>query len=141
MSQQNTELLNRYFAEAWNQGNLDLLDELVAPHFVNHNPIFPGLPPGPASLKPNFVALRSAFPDIHFTIEDQVCEAGKVVTRWTCRGTHRGNWRNIAPTGRPVQIAGIQTNRISRGQITEQWLVVDQLGMLQQMGVIPTPGG
>lgn len=137
MSKQNKDLLRRYFDEAWNQGCLELLDELVSPHFVNHNPIFPNLPPGPGSLKPNFTALCTAFPDLHFTVEDMVSEVDKVVTRWTCRGTHQGPWRNIAPTGRSITIAGVQTNRISNGQIMEQWLVVDQLGMLQQMGVIP----
>lgn len=140
MSEQNKNLLRRYFDEAWNQGQVELLDELVAPHFVNHNPIFPNLPPGPDSLKPNFATLRSTFPDIHFTIEDMVSEGDKVVTRFTCQGTHQGDWRGIAPTGRPVKIAGIQTNRLNNGQIIEQWLVVDQLGMLQQMGAIPTPG-
>lgn len=134
MSEGNKNLLRRYFDEAWNQGHTELLDELVASHFVNHNPIFPNLPPGPGSLKPNFAALRTTFPDIHFTIEDMISEADKVVTRFTCRGTHQGDWRGIAPTGRRVQINGIQTNRVSNGQITEQWLVVDQLGMLQQMG-------
>ncbi len=84
--------------------------------------------------------LRGAFPDIHFTVEDQIAETDKVVTRWTARGTHRGQLMGIPATNRSVTWAGITIHRIADGRVAESWVSSDALGLMQQLGVSPTPG-
>jgi steroid delta-isomerase-like uncharacterized protein len=131
--------MRRYFEEAWNQGNLAVLDELVAPDYVNHDPFVPGLPPGPEGLKPIFAGLRAAFADLHYTIDDQLADGDKVATRWTMRGTHTGELMGIPATGKAVTVSGIQIERIVDGKIVEHWRKSDDLGLMQQLGVIPAP--
>jgi steroid delta-isomerase-like uncharacterized protein len=138
MSAKNKELIQRYFEEAWNKGNLSVLDEIVAADYVNHNPFAPGLPPGPEGLKPIFSGLRAAFPDLHYTIEEQIADGDRVVTRWGFRGTHEGELMGIPATGKQVNITGTQIERIVDGKIVEHWRQSDDLGMLQQLGVIPS---
>ena len=82
----------------------------------------------------------TAFPDVHFTIEDQVAEADKVVTRWTWRGTHQGPFQGIPPTGKHVMVTGVGINRFANGKVVENWTNMDILGLLQQLGVVPAPG-
>jgi steroid delta-isomerase-like uncharacterized protein len=84
-------------------------------------------------------ALRDAFPDVHITIEDQVAEGDRVVTRWTARGTHTGAFQGIPPTGKRGSMTGIDINRFADGKVVECWTNADDLGLLQQLGVIPTP--
>lgn len=140
-TEKNKVIMQRYFEEAWNRGNLALLDKLIAPDYINHNPAIPGLPPGPEGVKPILAAFRQAFPDIHFTIEDQIAEGELVVTRWTMQGTQHGELMGIPPMGKQVQVAGVETERIVDDQIVEHWLTVDQLGMLQQLGIVPVSIG
>lgn len=83
---------------------------------------------------------RTAFPDLYGTIEDLIAEGDKVVTRITYRGTHQGEFMGIPPTGRPVTMTFTGINRIAGGKIAEGWVNFDALGMMQQLGVIPTPG-
>jgi steroid delta-isomerase-like uncharacterized protein len=111
------------------------LDELYAPDFVYH-PALQGLEAYKQSIELNF----TGFPDLRFTIEDQLAEADKVVTRWTFRGTHQGPFQGIPPTGKQVTITGISIFRVANGKGVEVWTDADYLGMLQQLGVIPTPG-
>ncbi len=85
-------------------------------------------------------ALRAAFPDLRITIEDQVAEGDRVVTRWTARGTHTGAFQGIPPTGKQGRMTGIDIDRIADGKVVECWVNSDDLGLLQQLGVIPTPG-
>jgi steroid delta-isomerase-like uncharacterized protein len=139
-NEQNKALMRRYFEEAWNQGNLAVLNEIVAPHFTNHNPAIPGLPPGSDGLKPIFAAFRTAFPDLHFTIDDMISEDDKVVTRWTLQGTHQSEFMGIPPTGKRFVAGGIEIERIIDGKIVEHWLQADNMGLMQQLGVIPGPG-
>jgi predicted ester cyclase len=84
---------------------------------------------------------RTAFPNIHVTIEDQIAEGDKVVTRWTGHGTHQGELMGIPPTNKAVTVTGIAIDRIVAGKIVEHWENFDQLGMLVQLGVVPPPGG
>ncbi len=84
-------------------------------------------------------AVRSAFPDLRLTIEDQIAEGDKVITRVTFRGTHRGEFRGIAPTGKQVEYSGIAIDRIANGKIVEMWHLSDGLGLLQQIGAAPSP--
>ena len=84
--------------------------------------------------------LFTAFPDLQFTIEDMVAEGDFVVVRHTTRGTHQGNFRGIPPTGKQVSGTGMFIDRIVNGKAVEQWINGDDLGLLQQLGVVPTPG-
>ena len=138
-TEENKAILRRYFDEAWNKGRLDVLDEIVAPNYVNHDPAVPGLPAGPAGLKPILAGFRAGFPDLLFTIEDLLAEGDRVVTRWTMRGTHLGEFAGLPPTGRAVVTGGIQIERVSNGQIVEHWRKSDDLGLMQQLGAIASP--
>ena len=81
-------------------------------------------------------AFRSGFPDLHFTIEDQVAEGDIVVTRWTARGTHRGEFQGVPATGRKIQLAGTDIDRFVGGRVVECWAHVDELGLMRQLGVV-----
>ena len=139
MSEQNKALMRRGIEEVWNGGNFDVVDELIAGDYVGHQP--PIENHGPAGVKRYFAMLREAFPDIHFTIEDQIAEGDRVVTRWAARATHLGVYQGIPPTGKPGTVTGITINRVADGKVVEGWTNLDSLGMLQQLGVIPAPAG
>ena len=136
MSRENEDLLRRYY-DAWNRGDLAALDELVAPDLVNHDPALPGLPPGREGVKAVLAGFRSAFPYLHYTIEDQVSGGDKVVTRFTLRGTNRGEFGGMPATGKSVTVAGITIERIADGKTVEYWRRTDDLGIMQQLGVFP----
>jgi steroid delta-isomerase-like uncharacterized protein len=140
MSEENKAITRRDWEETWNQGNLDLIDELQAVDYVGHF-LPPGLPTGREGYRQFVQVFRAAIPDIHITIEDLIAEGDKVVTRFTARGTHQGELMGIPPTGKAVEVTGISIYRFAKGQIVEDWAEYDQLGMLTQMGVVPPPGG
>ena len=135
----NKSILRRYFEEAWNRGQLDVLDDIVAAHYVNHDPAVPGLPPGPDGLKAIMTGFRVAFPDLHFSIEDQIAEGDKVVTRWSMRGTHAGEFMGMPPSGKQIITVGMQIERVVDGQIVEHWRRSDDLGLMQQLGALAAP--
>lgn len=114
-----------------------MLDEIVSPDYMNHSPAIPGLPPGPEGLKPIVAGFRHAFPDLQYTIDDLIADGDKVVTRWTLRGTHLGEFMGMPPTSRPINVAGIQVERIVDGKIKEHWRQSDDLGLMRQLGVLP----
>jgi steroid delta-isomerase-like uncharacterized protein len=129
----------RTFEEVFNQGNLALVDELVAPDFLNHE-VPPGMNNrGPESTRQVVTMLRTAFPDLHFTIEDMVAEGDTVAGRVTMSGTHLGPFQGIAPTGRSFQQAHMHFVRFRDGKAIEHRAVRDDLGMMRQLGVIPAP--
>ena len=136
----NKALVCRYLEQILNRGNLAAADELLAPGYINHA-LPPGMPPGRESAKWVHAMIRAAFPDFHYTIEDLIAVGDRVVVRGTGRGTHRGALFSIPPTGRPVAITGIHIFRLAEGAIVEHWGNQDDLGMLQQLGVIPGPIG
>lgn len=139
MSIENKAVVRRFF-ELFSQGDLETIGrELLSPEFVAH---FPGMP-GPLNLESYRqvgIMFRSAFPDIQDTVEDQIADGDKVATRITSRGTHQGEFMGIPATGKQYTITAIVVDRIASGRIVERWAEFDQLGMLQQLGVIPTPG-
>jgi steroid delta-isomerase-like uncharacterized protein len=137
MSQHNKMLMRHGIEELWSRGNGSVIDELIARDFVGHSP--PDQIHGPAGVKNYFATLRKAFPDIHFTIEDQIAEGDRVVTRWTARATHTGEYQSIPPTGKQSVVTGITIDRVTGGKIVEGWTNFDSLGLLQQLGVIPAP--
>lgn len=139
MSEQNKMLVRRAIEEVWNQGNFDLVDELIASDLVIHLPAPGQEVRGPEGVKQFYGMLRAAFPDIHFTINDQIAEGDRVVTRWTAQGTHTGEYRGIPPTGRQFKVTGIDIDRVAGSKVVECWPIEDDLGLLQQLGLVPTP--
>jgi len=134
----NTTVASRWYEEVFNAGNLALIDELFAPNFVDHDPSNPL--PGLEGVRQLVSMYRGAFPDLHLTIEDEITEGDKVVTRFTGRGTHKGPLMGIPPTGKRVTITAIDILRFEHGRIAEHWGNQDLLGMMRQLGVIPAPG-
>jgi predicted ester cyclase len=128
--QPDTSLIQRVFDQAINAGELELLDELMAPNRQ-------GLPARGMGLKQWIVNLRSAFPDVHCTIEQEIRMHDQFSARWTMRGTHQGLLLGNRPTGKQMQAQGVFFGRLVDGMIGEYWLLVDQFGMLQQLGIIP----
>jgi steroid delta-isomerase-like uncharacterized protein len=138
-AEENKSVSRRVAEEIFNGGNLDLADELYAPDYVLHDPMLPEDLHGPEGLKQYAAMTLGAFPDARVTVEDQVAEGDKVVSRWTATGTHTGDLMSIPPTGRRIKVSGITINRFSGGKITEDWYQSDDLGMMRQIGVIPSP--
>lgn len=124
--------------DVW-QGDLEIVDELVAADYRNHNPIVPDAPPGPAGFKRNVAALLTAFPDLEWTIEDVIADGEKVAFRATGRGTHEGELLGIDPTGRTVTLSGIVIFRIDGGRVVERWAQFDTIGLLRQLGAGTDP--
>jgi steroid delta-isomerase-like uncharacterized protein len=134
--QPNPSLIRQIFEEAFNQGNLVVVGELLSPEHIAHT-AFGGAPNGPQGLKWLIVMFRTAFPDLHCTVEDEIREGDRIAAHWTMRGTHKGPFLGNPPTGRPVVAQGIIFARTSNGQMVEDWTLIDQLGILQQLGLVP----
>jgi predicted ester cyclase len=127
-------IVNWLFAEFLNEGDLSVADQLISPDFIGLGG------KGPEGYKALISPLRQGFPDLHFTIQDMVVEGSLVVVRWTSKGTHRGVFAGVAPTGREVYNEGIGIYRVEDGKIVETWSQVDRLGVLQQIGAAPSIG-
>jgi steroid delta-isomerase-like uncharacterized protein len=137
---ENKAIATRLREEVWNRGHLAVADELIAPDCVDHAAP-PGHPAGgPAGIKQASAMYRRAFPDLAMTVDDLLAEGDRVATRWTMRGTHRGPFMGQPPTGKAVEVTGIEIVRIAGRQIVEHWVSADQLGLLQQLGLLPPPG-
>ena len=138
-SEENKTQYRRTFEEVFNKGDLAIVDELVAPDFLNHE-VPPGMNNrGPESTRQVVTMLRTAFPDLHFTIEDLVAEGDTVAGRVTMSGTHQGPFQGIPPTGRSFQQAHMHFVRFRDGKAIEHRAVRDDLGMMRQLGVLPMP--
>ncbi len=137
-TEENKAISRRVGEEIFNGGDLDLADELYAPDYVLHDPSLPEDLHGPEGLKRYVAMTRAAFPDARVTVEDQVAEGDKVVDRWTARGTHTGEFMGIPPTGRRIEVSGVTISRFAGGKIAEDWYQGDDLGMMRQLGVIPS---
>jgi steroid delta-isomerase-like uncharacterized protein len=133
----NEALLRAYFEDVWNRGDLDALDRLLAPGYVNHTPSFGYPPPGPDGLKPIVKAIRAAFPDLHYVIEDVIATPTHVVARVRMQGTQTGTLFGAPPTERRIDVQQINIERIEHGRIVEHWRVTDELEMLRQLGRVP----
>src|SRR5918999_254307 len=140
VGRRNKALARRWVEGLFNEGNLDVADEILTPDFVLHAPFDPEGLRGPEAVKQFVSAYRNAFPDGHTTIEDQIAEGDKAVNRWTATGTHQGEFQGIAPTGNRVTFTGIDLIRVADGKLTEGWVELDALGWMQQLGAIPEPG-
>ena len=129
--------LERLAKEAWHQGNLVVVDELMAADFVFYDSVRPIR--GPKAFKHYVAGVRLAFPDLQFTLDDIIIEGNRAVARWTFRGTHTGGSPSlgIAPTGKRVSFSGVSIYHMVDGKIAEEWSTVDTLGVLQHLGVTP----
>ena len=126
------------FAEAVNKGNFDLFREAVAPDCLDHDPA-PGQGPGPEGYRKFFSAMRTAFPDMIVAPETMVADDDSLAFAYTMTGTHQGVLMGIAPTGKKINIRGMQISKFRDGKMVERWGSSDQLGMLQQLGVTQLP--
>ena len=136
----NELVARRIGEELFNQGNLSVADELIAPDAVDHNE-----PPG-TNCREHFkrvaTMLRSAFPDLHMSIEDLIAEEEKIAMRITVSGTHTGSgaFAGLPPSGKRFQIQQMRFARFANGQMTESWAVIDMFAWMQQLGAIPARG-
>jgi steroid delta-isomerase-like uncharacterized protein len=139
MSAEQNKTLVRQFFGVLNHGRLDTLDELLVPNYIAH---FAGMPApmGREDFTQFMAAFIAAFPDQQHRVEELIAEGEKVALRLVIRGTHQGPFNGIPPTGKPVTITAINILRIENGKIVEHWSEGDNLGMLQQLGVVPMPG-
>ena len=122
MSEDNKLIVRRWLEEVLTRGNLERVGELFASNYVLHDPSFPQDVYGPEGVKRYVAAYRLAFPDARFAVEDQIAQGDKVVSRWSARGTHRGEFLGIAPTGEEVTVTGIEFDHVAGGRIEEAWV-------------------
>ncbi|HEY6057565.1 MAG TPA: ester cyclase, partial [Candidatus Limnocylindrales bacterium] len=127
----------RYYDEVHNGRNYDLVDEIVAADFKEHDPL-PGQRTGRTGLKDREKMLAENL-DVRFTLEDVIAEGDRVVVRWRNHGTHIGQFLGIPATGKEFSVQGVNVYRIESGRLAEGWSVVDTFGQLLQLGVIPAP--
>lgn len=139
MSEENKAVARRVVEEAFARGKLDVLDEIVDPGYVGHDPASPEEIRGPEGVKQLIQGYRSAFPDLEIRIEDQVAEGDRVASRWSARGTHQGELFGIPATGKESRVSGITIDRIQNGKIVESHDNWDTFGLMQQLGVVEAP--
>ena len=139
-TEQNKALVRQLVEELFNRGNMSRADELLAPDFVEREELPPGIPRDREGVKQLTTMLRSAFPDFKATIDDIIAEGDKVVVRSTWSGTHKGEFMGIPPTGKRVSFGVFDIVRIAGGKVVEHWGQMDNMRMMQQLGVIPVPG-
>ena len=135
-SEQNKALIRRFYDEVFNNKNLAALGDFLDPHIIEHS-LPPGLPAGIEGSRHFIGMYLAAFPDLQLTSEDIIAEGDRVVSRFTMHGTHRGEFMGLPHTGKQVTVTGIQILHVVSGKIAENWLNMDALGMLQQLGVAP----
>jgi len=133
---ENSALVRRFITEIFNQGNLEVAEEILAPDYMHHDPTTGQFGSGIEGFKQMISLYRQAF-DLHIVLEDQIAAEDKVVDRWTGHGTHQGEFMGMAPTGRKITATGISIHRIEDGKIAETWNNYDALGIFQQLGTIP----
>ena len=128
----NKELVRRFYKEVYVDWNMTMVDEVVSPRFTSHD-WAEGDPTGPQGFRSYYSAIRSALPDARYAVDDMVAEGDRVVVRWRLLGTHKGDFRGIAPTGRPIVLKGIAIYRVRGGKLMERWVVSDLHGVLEEI--------
>lgn len=134
-TQENESLIHRYVEDVLNGGRLEVLDDLLSPHYKRY--LSPAAAPlTPETQKQRLAGLRAAFPDMHLTIEDLIVQGDKVALRMTLHGTHRGMFQGIAPTNKQVTVSAFDIVHIANGRFSEHWGGLDMLSLLQQLGAV-----
>ena len=136
MGAENKAVISSFVEEVINQGQLKRADDLVAVDFVELDPL-PGQQQGREGLKQVIGAFRTAFPDIHWVIEEMVGEGEKVFIRFTWHGTHCGEFFGVPATGKQIKVKGMVVDRVVAGKMAESRILMDGLSMMRQLGVIP----
>jgi len=132
-SERNKALIRRLFDEVLNAGNYGLLDQLIGASYVEHNPVA-NQAAGAAGVRDRILQLRAAFPDLRFSLQELIGEDAIVAARYRWQGTHEGLFLGIAPTRRRLSVRGMDFYRLEDGRVIEHWDVVDEFGMLTQLG-------
>ncbi len=138
-TEQNKALIRRLFEEGLNQNQPSVFDELLAPNFVIHDPP-PGVPQDREGFRQIIALFRTAFPDLHVTFEAEFADGDYVIHRGYVTGTHQGELQGIPPTGKQVKVNSLDIWRVANGKAVENWVQLDMLGLMQQLGAIPTQG-
>jgi steroid delta-isomerase-like uncharacterized protein len=128
----NKSLVRRFYKEVYVDWNMALVDQVVSPQFTSHDWPARG-PTGPRAFRDYYSAIRSAVPDARYEVDDLIAEDDKVVVRWRLLGTHKGDFRGIAPTGRPIVLKGIAIYRVENGRLMERWVISDLHGLLEEI--------
>ena len=136
MSSEENKTLGRRIVEAINSGNLTTIDEVFSPSYVDRTP-FPGSTPDREGYKQSLTKFRAAFPDFRYTIDDEIVAGDKLVHRLTGRGTQKGEFQGVPATGKQATWSEIHIGRVVNGKVVEHWGLLDQLGMMQQLGLAP----
>jgi steroid delta-isomerase-like uncharacterized protein len=135
---ENTSIVQQ-FGQIWGQGSLDLINKFASPDIEVSYPLLPETVHGPEAFKEVILGVRSALPDVECEVHETIAQDDRVAARWTMRGTQTGEWNGIPPTGKVVTLRGITIYRIIDGKVVEENGQEDALGLLHQLGVIPTP--
>jgi len=138
MTTDTQKMVERIPLEILNKSNFGLIDEIYAPTYVEHTPQ-PGVPPTREGFKQTVVELKKAFPDLYYTIDDAIESGDRIVHRLTASGTMKGDFAGMPATGKHATWTEIHIGKVVNGRMTEHWGVVDQLSMLVQLGVVPSP--
>jgi predicted ester cyclase len=131
--------IRRIFDEAFNVGNLEVVDEVLAPDHHTHITIG-GAPNGPQGLKMIIAMFRAAFPDLWCIVEDEITVGDKFAARWALHGTQKGMFLGNPPTGKQVDVPGLVFGRTENERIIEDWILIDQMEILEQLGIVPSSG-
>jgi len=140
MAADNKEIARRVFEEIWNNQKVNVIDELMAADYVHHDAQSPEVASGIEGHKQFVSYYLNAFPDLHYTIEDLVAAGNTVAIRWTATGTHQGDLAGIPKTERQFSVTGMTIARVRDGKFVESWGNWDALGLMQQLGVLPSEG-
>jgi steroid delta-isomerase-like uncharacterized protein len=136
-AEENKEIVRKIFEDGFNNGNYDYLDRVISDKYVNHD--LPAPAPGPEGLKQILIMFKAAFPDMKIEIKDLIGEANKVVSRGSWTGTHKGSFMGIPATEKKVEVNFIDMWRLENGMCLENWVRMDIMGLMQQLGVVPSP--
>jgi Predicted ester cyclase len=137
-TEENKAIVRQFFEEGPSKGNLSAADELLSPDFIIYGPL--PASPGVEGINEIITTCRAAFEHLNVTIEDMIAENDKVVARFTARGINKGNFMDLLATGKSIIMTGIEIFRIKDGKITEIWAEANLLGLMQQLGIFPSPG-
>ena len=138
MTTETQKMIERIPLEILNNNKFELIDELYATNYVEHTPQ-PGVAPTREGTKQTLIALKKAFPDLRYTIEDVIDSSDKIVHRLTASGTMKADFLGMPATGKHATWTEIHIGRVANGRLTDHWGVIDQLSMLVQLGVIESP--
>jgi steroid delta-isomerase-like uncharacterized protein len=135
MSATNKDVVRRLYKEVWNDRKLQVIEEVISKSHALNDPTFSGSAVGPNAYKTQVQRFIAAFPDLHFSIDDYLCDKDKVVATWTITGTHKGELFGVAPTNKKVSVPGITIHQLANGKILDSQAMWDVLGMMCQIGL------